>query len=112
MAAHSELGHDLARYRVTHLVAVGENEAMEALARSAREQGIKVDVAPDVEAAATLVADILATPPAGEEGWYEREDKDVVLVKASNALGLWAVADRLLSGHSMKGVHSDGDGER
>lgn len=112
VAAHSELGHDLARYRVTHLVAVGENEAMEALARSAREQGIKVDVAPDVEAAATLVADILATPPAGEEGWYEREDKDVVLVKASNALGLWAVADQLLSGHSMKGVHSDGDGER
>ncbi|QPK82685.1 UDP-N-acetylmuramoyl-tripeptide--D-alanyl-D-alanine ligase [Corynebacterium qintianiae] len=116
VSAHHELGNELARYRVTHLVAVGDNDAMTALKDRARDRGIRVEAAADVEEAADLVNGILSAPPAGEEGWYDRDVRDVVLVKASNALGLWAVAGSLLEGHSMRGdknLESNfGDGER
>ncbi|TVS25157.1 UDP-N-acetylmuramoyl-tripeptide--D-alanyl-D-alanine ligase [Corynebacterium sanguinis] len=112
VSAHRELGNELARYRVTHLVAVGDNPAMDALKDRARDRGIHVDSARDVDEATSLVKAILSVPPAGEEGWYERDTRDVVLVKASNALGLWAVANALLQGHSMRGHTHFGDGER
>lgn len=112
VAAHRDLGSELARYRVTHLVAVGDNEAMDALKASARQQGVHVDAASDVEEAAATVAAILAVPPTGEKNWHERRDRDVVLVKASNALGLWAVASHLLQGQKTgEGTHFE-DGER
>lgn len=94
--AHTALAHELARYRVTHLVTVGLNEATEALAARARQRGIESVEVSDAEEAAAVVERILATAPLGEEGWDRRDDRDVVLVKASNALRLWAVAERLL----------------
>ncbi|WP_115686180.1 UDP-N-acetylmuramoyl-tripeptide--D-alanyl-D-alanine ligase [Corynebacterium senegalense] len=103
VATHRELGDDLARYRVTHLVAVGESEAMSALEQRARARGIVTATARGVDDAAAAVAAILAAPPAGEEGWYERTARDVVLVKASNSVGLWGVAEKLLAGNNLKG---------
>ncbi|WKD57362.1 UDP-N-acetylmuramoyl-tripeptide--D-alanyl-D-alanine ligase [Corynebacterium capitovis DSM 44611] len=100
--AHRDLGDELGRYHVTHLVAVGESEAMSALVEQARARGIATIGATGVEDAAAQVSEILATPPAGEEDWQMRTDRDVVLVKASNAVGLWAVAERLLSGHTLR----------
>lgn len=99
---HRELGDELARYRVTHLVAVGQSEAMEALVAQARAQGIWTRSVLGVPEASQAVAAILSAPPAGEEGWYNRMVRDVVLVKASNSAGLWGVAENLLAGHTIK----------
>ena len=99
--AHAALAEELARYRVTNLVTVGFNPATEALARAARDQGVQTLEAADATDAAAKVEQLLAAPPAGVEGWRERRDRDVVLVKASNALGLWAVAERLLRPHTL-----------
>ncbi|AWB84357.1 UDP-N-acetylmuramoyl-tripeptide--D-alanyl-D-alanine ligase [Corynebacterium liangguodongii] len=109
LAAHEELGHELARYRVSHLVAVGRSKAVDALAREAQRHGIKVVSVPGVDDAAAEVEDILSHPPAGEEGWHERAERDVVLVKASNSQGLWAVAARLLEGHPLRGAAAQAD---
>lgn len=98
LSAHRKLGDELARYRVSHLVAVGDNPAMDALVDAAAGHGMHVNRAADVEEAASVVTGILAVPPVGEEDWYSRDARDVVLVKASNALGLWAVANILLAG--------------
>ncbi len=99
--AHAALANELARYRVTHLVTVGCNDATAALASRARQRGIESVEVGDAEEAASVVERILATAPLGEEGWERREDRDVVLVKASNALRLWAVAERLLPTSSL-----------
>lgn len=99
---HRELGDELARYDVTHLVAVGRTEPMRALVQQARARGIATSTASGVDDAAARVRSILAAPPAGEEGWYERSARDVVLVKASNAAGLWGVAEQLLAGHNLR----------
>ncbi|WIM66977.1 UDP-N-acetylmuramoyl-tripeptide--D-alanyl-D-alanine ligase [Corynebacterium breve] len=93
---HRALGDELARYRVSDLVVVGQGEVEEALARQAISRGIVTKLAHDVEDATDVVRGILSTAPAGEENWHARKDKDVVLVKASNALGLWRVAEALL----------------
>ena len=45
---------------------------------------------------------LLASPPPGEDNWHERADRDVVLVKASNAARLWVVAEALLQGHTLR----------
>lgn len=96
VSAHAALADDLARYRVTHLVTVGANDAMAELAAQARDRGIATTEVGDAAAAAAAVDKLLATAPPGIDGWHSREDRDVVLVKASNALGLWAVAEQLL----------------
>jgi len=95
--AHRALGDELARYRVTHLVTVGESEETRALAERAVERGIDARAADGVERAAGIVGEIVSTPPPGEEEWRTRTDRDVVLVKASNAVGLWRVAETLLA---------------
>lgn len=95
--AHRALGDELARYRVTHLVTVGESEEIRALAERAVERGIDARAADGVERAAGIVGEIVSTPPPGEEEWRSRPDRDVVLVKASNAVGLWRVAETLLA---------------
>ena len=101
--AHAALADELARYRVTHLITVGDNDAVAALASSSRDHGIVVDQVANADAAAEAVEAILATTPSGVDGWYEREHRDVVLVKASNSLGLWAVAERLLPPPTLEG---------
>ena len=80
---------------------MGCNDATAALASRARQRGIESVEVGDAEEAASVVERILATAPLGEEGWERRKDRDVVLVKASNALRLWAVAERLLPTSSL-----------
>ncbi|SDR87488.1 UDP-N-acetylmuramoyl-tripeptide--D-alanyl-D-alanine ligase [Corynebacterium timonense] len=104
---HRELGDELARYDVTHLVAVGQTPPMRALVGQARARGIATVTAHGVDDAAAEVQNILSAPPAGAEGWYERSVRDVVLVKASNSAGLWGVAERLLAGHTLKDGRND-----
>lgn len=99
---HALLADELARYRVTHLVAVGKSAAMAALTQRAEDQGIRTTAVADTDEAAQAVRELLATAPAGEDNWRERADRDVVLVKASNAARLWVVAEALLQGHTLR----------
>lgn len=99
---HALLADELARYRVTHLVAVGDSAPMAALHERAVANGINATTVWDTEAAAQAVGALLASPPAGEDNWHERADRDVVLVKASNAARLWVVAEALLQGHTLR----------
>ena len=99
---HALLADELARYRVTHLVAVGDSASMAALHERAVANGINATTVWDTEAAAQAVGALLASPPAGEDNWHERADRDVVLVKASNAARLWVVAEALLQGHTLR----------
>lgn len=99
---HALLADELARYRVTHLVAVGDSASMAALHERAVGNGINATTVSDTEAAAQAVGALLASPPAGEDNWHERADRDVVLVKASNAARLWVVAEALLQGHTLR----------
>ena len=99
---HSLLADELARYRVTHLVAVGKSAAMAALTQRAEDQGIRTTAVADTDEAAQAVRELLASAPAGEDNWRERGDRDVVLVKASNAARLWVVAEALLQGHTLR----------
>lgn len=101
VAAHAALADELARYRVTNLVTVGFNPATEALAASARERGVETREVADAAEAAASVEKLLASAPSGNEHRGERTHGDVVLVKASHALGLWAVAERLLQPHNL-----------
>ena len=94
--AHTALADDLGRYGITHLVAVGDNKEIQALMAAALRHGIAVAQATGVDDAAATVSGILSTAPPGEDNWHERTDRDVVLVKASNAAGLWRVAEKLL----------------
>lgn len=100
--AHASLADELARYRVTHLVAVGHNPSMDALLHGARESGIHTEQVKDATAATDAVRNLLASAPHGETGWEDRTDRDVVLVKASNAVKLWTVAEALLAGHRLR----------
>lgn len=95
--AHRLLGDELARYRVTHLVVVGQSEETRVLAERASERGIETHSARGVDEAAGIVREIIRVAPPGEENWRSRNDRDVVLVKASNAVGLWRVAESLLA---------------
>lgn len=100
--AHAQLADELARYRVTHLVTVGESAAMEALQERARSLGVETTGLADAADAADSVLALLASAPVGEDNWHTREDRDVVLVKASNAARLWVVAEALLQGHTLR----------
>ena len=99
---HALLADELARYRVTDLITVGDNSSMDALAQRAGDFGIRTSSVADADAAAEAVRRLLAQAPAGEDNWYSRTDRDVVLVKASNAARLWAVAEALLQGHTLR----------
>jgi UDP-N-acetylmuramoyl-tripeptide--D-alanyl-D-alanine ligase len=82
---HAEVGREAARLDVDHLVVVGEaTQAMAAGARSVRGWRGTVEPVSDAAAAASLLA-------AAVSG------TDVVLVKASNAVALWQVAESLLA---------------
>lgn len=94
--AHREVGGQLAKYHVDNLIVVGQSEPCAALADEARRRGIQTVQVPDAPAAAEEAARLLRTAPSGVEDWKARDEKDVVLVKASNSAGLWRVAEDLL----------------
>lgn len=83
--AHEEVGRLAAELGTDVVVGVGEGGAR--IARAARAGAAEVHVVADAESAAALVAGVAA------EG-------DAVLVKASRALGLQVVAERLLGARS------------
>jgi len=92
--SHRLLGEQLDRYRVGHLIAVGDNPNCRAMATEARNRGITTEIAHDVDEATRLVDAVLRTRPIEHTG--PGNPGDVVLVKASNALGLWRVAEQLI----------------
>lgn len=102
VAQHALLADELARYRVTHLVAVGQSEAVAALGQRAKDHGIRTAAVANTDEAAQTVQELLAGAPAGEDNWHERDLRDVVLVKASNSARLWVVAETLLQGHTLR----------
>jgi UDP-N-acetylmuramoyl-tripeptide--D-alanyl-D-alanine ligase len=84
-ALHAAVGEHLAAHRIDHLVVVGESaHSIAAGASSVSDWTGSIDFAADADAAAAIVQAGAAAP-------------DVVLVKASNALALWRVADALLA---------------
>lgn len=99
---HAALADELARYSVTDLITVGNNASMEALAERAEQFGIRTSGVADAAEASEVVRELLAMPPAGIDDWQSRTDRDVVLVKASNVARLWAVAEALLQGHTLR----------
>lgn len=98
LEAHTNVGHELAKYNVSHLIAVGNSENIQAMVAEAEINGVSTKIARDVAEATALVNEIAATPPVGATRWGTQEAKDVVLLKASNAEALWRVADMLLAG--------------
>lgn len=97
VAEHERVGDELARFNVDHLVVVGTSPDARAMATSAGRQGITTCVAHDVNEAVREVEDILRAP--NPDVPHAEADGDVVLIKASNAIGLWHVADALLGRH-------------
>lgn len=96
LTEHAALAEVLSNRHVDYLVAVGDNPAMETLAREARRYDINTEVVSTTEEAADIVLRHL-------------KPHDVVLVKASNACGLWAVAHRLLSAEEATGAENQED---
>ncbi|AGF72898.1 UDP-N-acetylmuramoyl-tripeptide--D-alanyl-D-alanine ligase [Corynebacterium halotolerans] len=92
LESHRVVGEDLDRHHIDHLVVVGEGDNCRAMATEAAKRGITTEIATDVDAAVRLVDAILSTGHAGTTA----PPGDVVLVKASNAQGLWRVAEALL----------------
>jgi UDP-N-acetylmuramoyl-tripeptide--D-alanyl-D-alanine ligase len=83
-AGHDEIGRLAVRLDVNRLVVVGEEaSAMHQGAHLEGSWGEESVLVPDAEAAIALLRD-------------ELRPGDVVLVKASNAIGLWEVADALV----------------
>ena len=83
---------------MSHLIAVGDSPNSRAMATAAQARGITTEIAHDVEEATRLVENVLHTRPIEYTG--TGNPGDVVLVKASNALGLWRVAEQLIQkGH-------------
>ncbi len=91
--AHRDVGKELDRHHIDHLIAVGVGDNCRAMATEATKRGITTGIAADVDEAVNLVNGILSTRPAGGD----TPSGDVVLVKASNGQGLWRVAESLLS---------------
>lgn len=90
VTAHAELGELLAKFNVTHLITVGGGELNRATADAAAAGGVYTTDAADIATAVEAVTDVLRSRPddPGHTG-------DVVLVKASNAAGLWRVAEAM-----------------
>lgn len=99
-AAHRRIGQQLDRYRIEHLIAVGDDPNSRAMAAEAANQGITTEVARDVDEAIRLVEAVLRTRPIEYSG--TGNPGDVVLVKASNSLGLWRVAEQLIQQHTIQ----------
>ncbi|HEX5118138.1 MAG TPA: UDP-N-acetylmuramoyl-tripeptide--D-alanyl-D-alanine ligase [Pseudonocardiaceae bacterium] len=84
-AGHNEVGGLAVQLGVDRLVVVGEQaRALHEGAHLAGSRGRESVLVPDADAAVALLRD-------------ELRPGDVVLVKASNAVGLWRVADELLA---------------
>jgi UDP-N-acetylmuramoyl-tripeptide--D-alanyl-D-alanine ligase len=82
---HAAVGRRAAALGIDHVVVVGHQaKAIAAGARSVKGWGGSVELVPDGETATALVA-----PAVSRE--------DVVLIKASNAIALWRVAESLLA---------------
>ncbi|WP_182357558.1 UDP-N-acetylmuramoyl-tripeptide--D-alanyl-D-alanine ligase [Tomitella gaofuii] len=84
---HDAIGRAAVRFDVSKIVAVGAARTMEALHKGAVMEGSWGDEAmlvPDADAALALLRS-------------EVEPGDIVLVKASQAVGLWTVAESLLA---------------
>jgi UDP-N-acetylmuramoyl-tripeptide--D-alanyl-D-alanine ligase len=91
IAGHDEIGRLAVRLNVNRLVVVGQDAAaMHQGALLEGSWGEESVLVPDVDAAVALLRDELAPG-------------DVVLVKASNYLGLWRIADALLEAGSPAG---------
>lgn len=84
--AHRALGGELARHHIDHLIVVGAGENCRVMATGAEKRGIPTEIAPDMAAATGRVITLLEASAS----------HDVVLIKASNAQGLWRVAETLL----------------
>ncbi|WPF65445.1 MULTISPECIES: UDP-N-acetylmuramoyl-tripeptide--D-alanyl-D-alanine ligase [unclassified Corynebacterium] len=84
VAAHRELGREVARYHIADLVMVGASEACRATAEEAAAGGVRTSVVDTIDAAVAQLQGLLSPG-------------DAVLVKASNSQGLWRVAERLAS---------------
>ena len=87
VAAHRELGTQLAAYGVHTLVAVGKTDNIAALTEGAQEVGVLTHHVADATGATRTVEEILGSA----------QRRVVVLVKASNAWRLWRVADQLVN---------------
>lgn len=87
VAAHRELGTQLAAYGVHTLVAVGKTDNIAALTEGAQEVGVLTHHVADVTGATRTVEGILGSA----------QRRVVVLVKASNAWRLWRVAEQLVN---------------
>ncbi|NCT89974.1 UDP-N-acetylmuramoyl-tripeptide--D-alanyl-D-alanine ligase [Cellulomonas sp. APG4] len=86
LQAHDEMGRLAVRLDVSRLVVVGEGaRAMHLGALQEGSWGEESRLVPDVDAAAAWLED-------------ELRPGDVVLVKASNSVGLWRLADQLTGG--------------
>lgn len=84
---HDAVGRAAVRLDVSKIIAVGENRAMHSVHQGAVMEGSwgeEAKLVPDADAAIALLR-------------AELEPGDVVLVKASQAIGLWKVADALLA---------------
>ncbi len=84
---HDAIGRAAVRFDVSKIVAVGGTRTMEALHKGAVMEGSWGDeamVVPDAESALAVLR-------------AEVEPGDIVLVKASQAVGLWSVAEALLA---------------
>jgi UDP-N-acetylmuramoyl-tripeptide--D-alanyl-D-alanine ligase len=99
-AAHRLVGRHLERYHVEHLIAVGDDPHSRAMATEAANRGITTEVARDVDEATRLVEAVLRTRPIEHAG--PGNPGDVVLVKASNSLGLWRVAENLIQQQNIQ----------
>ena len=85
---HDAIGRFAVRLDVSRLVVVGETRAMRAMHQGAVMEGSWGEesiLVPDVASAIALLE-------------AEIEPDDIVLVKASQSIGLWTVAEALLSG--------------
>jgi UDP-N-acetylmuramoyl-tripeptide--D-alanyl-D-alanine ligase len=86
VARHDEIGRLAVQLDISRLVVVGEDaRPMHQGAHLEGSWGEESVLVPDIDAAIALLAD-------------ELRPGDAVLVKASNSVGLWRVADALLAG--------------
>ena len=96
LSEHAALAEVLYNRHIDNLVAVGDNTAMGALALESRRYGVNTEVVSTTEEAADIVLRHL-------------KPGDVVLVKASNLCGLWAVAHTLLASPGDPGAENVSD---
>ena len=84
---HAELGTYLGELGITAAVVVGNGVNQQALTAAAKKAGVDARQVEDIDSAVNYVD-------------LNLREGDVVLVKASQSEGLWAVAEGLLFGES------------